>query len=140
MESTTPPARTYKVRNSAKCFRFKPDAFFSHAPDRKGIYELVTFDDAQNARVLFVGAAFDATIQKCLEGHADGTRAPAANELLAQYPNLYFDYLEEMNARTIDDAQDIYWWLVQKHRPPFNDVAAVKPSDRPGGVDVVDLG
>jgi uracil-DNA glycosylase len=51
--------KTYHIRNSEKCFRFKPDAFCSHAPPNKGIYELVTFDQNQNAKVLFVGAAFE---------------------------------------------------------------------------------
>ena len=47
------------VRNGSRDFRFKPDAFASHAPPNKGIYELVTFDENQTAQVLFIGAAFE---------------------------------------------------------------------------------
>ena len=47
---------------------------------------------------------------------------------MTEYPNLYFDYLIEMNgAKSIDDAQNIFWWLLQKHKPKFNS-ASVSPS------------
>ena len=130
------PSRTYHVRNSPRCFRFKPDAFHAHAPDRKGIYELVTFDAAQNATVLYVGAAFDRTIRASLEGHLKGDLPPAASDLLSRHANLYFDYLELADARTQDDAQDVYWWLVQKHRPSYN--GSVQPSGRYAAIDVVE--
>lgn len=131
--------RTYRVRNSEKCYRYKPEAFLSHAPENRGIYELVTFDENQNAKVLYVGAAFGEGIRACLERHQAGTLAPHASELLEKHPNLYFDYLSEMDAKSQDDAQDIYWWLVQKHRPPYNDVGATKPSGRYASVNVVEL-
>ena len=137
MEKTA-DTRTYHVRNSERCFRFKPEAFFAHGPERLGIYELVTFDQAQNATVLYVGAAFDRTIRDCLEAHAAGTLAPAADDILAKYPNLYFDYLDQTDAKTREDAQDIYWWLVQKHKPAYNDASAVQPSGRTASVDVVE--
>ena len=136
MENTT-EKKTYHVRNSERCYRFKPEAFFNHAPERLGIYELVTFDENQNAVVLYVGAAFDRTIRACLEAHADGTLAPAAADILVDHPNLYFDYLERTDAKTRDDAQDIYWWLVNKHHPAYNKTA-VQPSGRTGAVDVVE--
>lgn len=131
--------KTYHIRNSEKCFRFKPDAFCSHAPSNKGIYELVTFDQNQNAKVLFVGAAFEKGILASLEGHADGTVSPSGQDLLNQYPNLYFDYLVEMDAKNIQEAQDIYWWLVQKHKPPFNDVASTKNSGQHQTINVIEL-
>ena len=131
--------RTYRIRNSEKCYRYKPEAFMSHAPENRGIYELVTFDENQNARVLYVGAAFTEGIRACLEKHEAGTLAPAAKDLLQNYPNLYFDYLSEMDAKSKDDAQDIYWWLVQKHQPPFNDIPATKSSGRYASVNVVEL-
>ena len=132
--------KTYHVRNSEKCFRFKPDAFCSHAPPNKGIYELVTFDDKQNAVVLFVGAAFEKGILASLEGHAAGTQTPTSTELFAAFPNLYFDYLIEMDAKTAEDAQDIYWWLVQKHKPRFNNIEAISHSGRYTSIHVVELG
>ncbi len=132
------PERVYQIRHSEKCFRFKPDAFSSHAPPVKGIYELVTFDDHQQAQVLFVGAAFDKTILESLEGHALGTIEPKAADLLARHPNLYFDYLSEMTAKSLDDARDVYWWIIDKHKPIYN-TSEVKPSDRPGSVRIIEL-
>jgi len=134
-ESTT---KTYRVRNSERCYRFKPEAFINHGPARVGVYELVTFDENQKPVILFVGAAFDETIQASLEGHATGTRAPAAEELFARHPNLYFDYIERWDAKSKDDAQDIFWWLVQKHRPPYNDLATVRPSGRYAEINVIE--
>jgi hypothetical protein len=138
--STETTAKTYHVANSEKCFRFKPDAFCNHAPTNKGIYELVTFDENQNPIVLFVGAAFDQGILASLEAHAAGTLKPTSDEIFAAYPNLYFDYLTEMDAKSQEDAQDIYWWLVQKHKPRYNDVAGTKNSGRYLQVDVVEAG
>lgn len=137
MENAT-EKKTYRVRNSEKCFRFKPEAFMNHAPDRLGIYELVTFDDNQNPVVLYVGAAFERNIRACLEAHADGSLQPAAADLMAEHPNLYFDYLEKTDAKSKDDAQDIFWWLINKHKPAHNNVAAVQPSGRFGAIDVIE--
>lgn len=120
--STETTQKTYHIRNSEKCYRFKPDAFCSHAPANRGIYELVTFDEQQNPKVLFIGAAFEKGILESLEGHAAGTLTPASKDVMAKYPNLYFDYLTELDAKSKEDAQDIYWWLLQKHRPPYNDL------------------
>jgi hypothetical protein len=136
--STDTSEKVYHVQNSPKCFRFKPEAFENHAPRQRGIYELVTFDESQNPTVLFVGAAFDTSIYDCLRGHFDGSRAPAADALLAKHPNLYFDYLERMDTKTQDDAQDVFWWLVNKHRPAYNDVAAIRPSGRTATVRVIE--
>lgn len=130
--------KTYNVRSSEKCFRFKPDAFCSHAPPNKGIYELVTFDDQQNAKVLYVGAAFEKGILSSLEAHAAGALEPKSSDLFAKYPNLYFDYLASMDAKTQEDAQDIYWWLVQKHKPPYNDIPSIKHSGRYQNINVVE--
>lgn len=137
--SNPPQERVYQIRHSEKCFRFKPEAFTNHAPPVKGIYELVTFDADQNPQVLFVGAAFEKTILESLEGHAQGTVAPTAENLLATHPNLYFDYLTDMSAKTLDDARDVYWWMVQKHKPLYNDAASVQPSARPGEIRVIEL-
>lgn len=130
--------RTFHIRNSEKCFRFKPEAFCNHAPTNKGIYELVTFDEKQNAVVLYVGAAFDKGILANLEGHADGSLKPSAQEIFAKYPNLYFDYIASWDAKSLEDAQDVYWWLIQKHRPPYNDMASAQNSGRPGQIAVVE--
>src|SRR5437899_3066456 len=129
--------KTYRVRNSEKCFRFKPEALAAHAPDHRGIYELVTFDENQNPRVLYVGAAFEKGIQSCLEGHADGTLTPPAADLLTKHSNLYFDYLTEMDAKSMEDAQDVYWWLVQKYGPLYNDKNAVHHSGRYESIHVI---
>ena len=135
---TGPETKTYRIRNSERCFRFKPDAFAAHAPPRLGVYELVTFDEKQQAKVLYVGAAFDQGIQACLEGHASGARSPAAADLFASHPNLYFDYIAEWDAKSRQDAEDIHWWLVRKHNPPYNDAAAIRPSGRYADVNVIE--
>ena len=137
MENTA-SKKTYRVRNSEKCFRFKPEAFSNHAPDRLGIYELVTFDEKQNPIVLYVGAAFDRGIKSCLEAHADGSLTPSAGEIFGKHANLYFDYLEQTDAKTKEDAQDIHWWLVNKHKPPFNDSSSIDHSGRFDSIKVIE--
>lgn len=129
--------KTYHIQSSEKCFRFKPEAFCNHAPQNKGIYELVTFDENQQPKVLYVGAAFDKGILASLEGHAAGTIQPSSDELFKKYPNLYFDYLTKMDAKSQEDAQDVYWWLVQKHKPPYN--SDVQNSGRYAAINVVEL-
>lgn len=130
--------RLYTIHNSEKCFRFKEEAFENHAPRHKGIYELVSFDQNQNPTVLFVGAAFDKTVKESLEAHHNGTLEPKAADLLKKHGNLYFDYLSEMkNVKTADDAQDVYWWLIQKYKPQYNDLNT-KNSGRPGEIKVTE--
>jgi len=131
--------RIFHVRNTEKCFRFKPEAIENHAPPIKGIYELVTFDESQKPEIIFIGAAFEKTINDHLTGHLNGTTTPSANELLATHPNLYFDYLTELKgAKTPEDAQDIYWWLIQKNKPKYNDIPNIKNSGRPGKITVIE--
>lgn len=136
--NTETTEKTYHVKSSEKCFRFKPDAFCSHAPPHKGIYELVTFDENQVAQVLFVGAAFDKGILASLEAHAAGQLKPTSDELFAAYPNLYFDYLVQWDAKSEQDAQDIYWWLIQKNKPKYNDVANIQHSGRYQKINVIE--
>ena len=137
METKT-ETRTYHIKSSEKCYRFKPDAFCSHAPASKGIYELVTFDEAHNPKILYIGPAFEKGILESLEGHAMGTMKPTSEELFAAYPNLYFDYIADWDARTLEDAQDVYWWLIQKYKPAYNDVPTIQHSGRPGTIHVFD--
>ena len=37
--------RKFRVMMSERCFRFKPDALPSHAPQKPGVYEFVKNDD-----------------------------------------------------------------------------------------------
>jgi hypothetical protein len=130
--------KTYTIMNSEKCYRFKPDAFCSHAPENRGIYELVTFNEKQEQQVLFVGAAFSKGIRASLEGHADGTISPDGRALIEKHGNLYFDYLIRLDAKSQEDAQDIYWWLVQKHKPLYNNIADISHSNRYNTINVVE--
>jgi hypothetical protein len=136
--TTMPSERTYHIKTTDRCFRFKPDAFCAHAPTNRGIYELVTFDENKNPVILYVGAAFEKGILECLEAHAAGTLDPSATTLFAKYPNLYFDYLTEMDAKTKEEAQDVWWWLVQKHRPPYNNLEETKHSSRYHAINVIE--
>lgn len=130
--------KTYHVQNSEKCFRFKPEAFCNHAPKNKGIYELVTFDAEQKPQVLYVGAAFEKGILESLEAHAAGSLKPSSDEIFSKYPNLYFDYITRMDAKTKEDAQDIYWYLVQKHKPVYNDISNTQHSGRYQTINVIE--
>jgi hypothetical protein len=111
------PAKEFNVWNSPKSFRFKQEAIFNHAPQYKGIYQLVTFDDQQNAQVVYMELTKDQNIDEALQDHLDGKKKPTVEELLAKNPNLYFSYLVEHNAATPEDEQDLFWAMVQSDKP-----------------------
>lgn len=113
-------ARIFKIVMSERCFRFKPDALPSHAPPKPGVYEFVTFDSAQNARVLFVGLALDTTVYQSLADHLANKRKPTAEELFGVSKDIYFDYVADADISTLDDLKDIAGALIAKHKPPFN--------------------
>lgn len=112
----------------------------NHAPYKKGIYELVTFDENQKPVILYIGAAFDENIHDCLEAHLENKKAPNTKDIFSEYTNLYFDFIDEWNAVTDEDAKDVYWWLVKKYDPKYNmDKINLKNSGRRGDVNVVEI-
>ena len=118
-------SRTFKVRMSERCFRFKPDALGSHAPQKPGVYEFVTFDAAGKPSVLFVGlAAGGETVFSALGKHMTGQAKPTAAELFAAAKDVYFDYVADADIDSLDDLKDIAGAFVAKHKPRFNSGAA----------------
>jgi excinuclease UvrABC nuclease subunit len=112
--------RTFRVMMSERCFRFKPDALPSHAPQKPGVYEFVTFDENKNAVVLFVGTALDKTVYDCLSAHLQGQMEPTAAQLFGAAKDVYFDYVADADIEAIDDLKDIAGAFVAKHKPRFN--------------------
>jgi excinuclease UvrABC nuclease subunit len=112
--------KTFRVMMSERCFRFKPDALPSHAPQKPGVYEFVTFDEQKNAQVLFVGLALDKTVYDCLSAHLQGKQEPTAAQLFGAAKDVYFDYVADADIESIDDLKDIAGFMVAKHKPRFN--------------------
>ena len=114
------PARTFKVRMSERCFRFKPDALPSHAPQKPGVYEFVTFDPQGQPTVLYVGLALKGTVFAALSDHLAGKAQPTAAQLFGAAKDVYFDYVADADIDSIEDLSDIAGALVAKHAPRFN--------------------
>jgi len=131
---TNKEKKVFTIHTSEKCYRFKPEALETHAPPNKGIYELVTFDENQAPKVLYIGGAFDKTIRECLEAHAQGTLEPTASKLFESHPDLYFDFIVDWDAKTLEDALAIHAWLIRKYQPPYN-----KDTPSPGGLQEGDI-
>ena len=116
--------KTFKISMSERCFRFKPDALPSHAPQKPGVYEFVTFDAAQKPEVLFVGLALDKSVYAALSDHMTGQGKPASADLFGYAKDVYFDYVAQADIQDLDDLKDIAGALIAKHKPRFNTGAA----------------
>ena len=134
----TETTREFGVWQSEKSYRFKEEALFSHAPQTPGIYELVVFDDQQNPKVIFADWAKENSIFDALYLHWKGEKKPAAQDLLKQYPNLYFSYIVDSDAKTPEDMQDLFYAIVQSDKPELVDAATVKPTGRYTSITVKD--
>ena len=130
------PARTFKIRMSERCFRFKPDALPSHAPPKPGVYEFVTFDAAGAAKVLYVGLA--QSVYQSLSDHLANKAEPTADKLFAAAKDVYFDYVADADIDSIDDLKDIAAALTAKHNPQFNS-GAPAGSGKYGAVAIQEL-
>jgi excinuclease UvrABC nuclease subunit len=113
--------RKFKVTMSERCFRFKPDALPSHAPQKPGVYEFVTFDENKNPQVLYVGLAVDKTVYDCLSAHMQGTQEPTGAQLFGAAKDVYFDYVADADIDSIEDLKDIAGFFQTKHKPRFNE-------------------
>ena len=121
----TAPARTFKIRMSERCFRFKPDALGSHAPAKPGVYEFVTFDAAGKATVLYVGLALaPSNVHDALAKHMTGQAEPTSAQLFGAAKDVYFDYVADADIESLDDLKDIAGAFIAKHKPRFNGAAA----------------
>jgi hypothetical protein len=136
--TTALPTKEFAVWQSEKSYRFKEEAFVNHAPQTPGIYELVTFDGAQNATVLYAGLVTDRSIFDALNEHFRGEREPTSQKLLAEYPNLYFSFIVESDAKTPEDLNDLFYAVVQQDKPTLLNPATVQPTGRYAGVTFKD--
>ena len=126
----TVASRQFEVWMAERSFRFKEEALYSHAPQSPGIYQLVTFDDQQNGVILFMGLTLEKSIFDALYEHWRGDRPPAVQDLLARYPNLYFGYVAQSDAKSAEDLKDLFWAMVQAEKPTLLDPRSVKPTGR----------
>lgn len=133
-----PDAKEFGIWQSERSYRFKEEALYNHAPQNPGIYELVTFDAEQKAKVLFADWAKEQSIYDALFEHWRGERKPAIQDLLARYPNLYFSFVVDSDASTPEDMQDLFYAIVQADKPELQDAAAVKPTGRYSRITVKD--
>jgi hypothetical protein len=132
------PAKEFDIWNSEKSFRYKEEALFNHAPQVPGIYQIVTFDEAQNPKVVYMDLTQGDTIFNALDAHWRGAKQPAAQDLLAKYPNLYFSFIVQSNAKTPEDQQDLFWALAQQDKPELQDLSQIKHSGRYSEITVKD--
>ncbi len=126
---TAGTAKHFDVWMAERSYRYKEEALYSHAPQKPGIYQLVTFDEQQNGVILFIGLA-EKSIFDSLYQHWRGELPPSVQELLSKYANLYFGYVAEADVKSAEDLQDLYYAMVQAEKPTLVDPAQVKPSGR----------
>ena len=130
--------KEFGIWQSERSYRFKEEALYNHAPQAPGIYELVIFDEQQNAKVVFADWAKDKSIYDALFEHWRGEKKPTVPDLLAKYPNLYFSFIVDSDAKTPEDMQDLFYAVVQSDKPELVDASAVKPTGRYSEITVKD--
>ena len=130
--------KEFGIWQSERSYRFKEEALYNHAPQSPGIYELVIFDADQNAKVVFADWAKEKSIFDALFEHWRGEKKPTVQELLARYPNLYFSFIVDSDAKTPEDMQDLFYAIIQSDKPELVDSSAVKPTGRYSEITVKD--
>lgn len=130
--------KEFGIWQSERSYRYKEEALYSHAPQTPGIYELVTFDTQQKPKVVYAGWSKEKSIFDALYAHWRGDLAPTVQELLSRYPNLYFSYIVDSDAKTPEDLQDLFWAIVQSDKPELVDASSVKPTGRYSSITVKD--
>ncbi len=131
-------ARQFAVWMSERSYRYKEEALYSHAPQRPGIYQLVTFDAEQNGTILYLALTLDKSVFDALYEHWRGERQPTVQDLLSKYPNLYFGFVVDSDAKDTDDLKDLYYAMVQQEKPTLMDLTAIKPTGRYASVTYKD--
>ncbi len=115
---------------SERSYRYKEEAFYSHAPQTPGIYQIVTFDEQQNPTVVFMAHSGTKSIFEALYEHWRGQREPKIQDLFEKHPNLYFSYVVEADAKSAEDWQDLFWAMVKQDNPLEPKLSEVKTSGR----------
>ena len=134
--------KTFKLRMSERCFRFKPDALPGHAPKKPGVYEFVTFDAKMTPVVLYVGVAAPGageTVYDALAQHMMGNLRPASEDLFKAAKDVYFDFVAEWDGDA-EDLKDIAAALIAKHKPSLNPDGAPATSGRYASVTLEEVG
>jgi hypothetical protein len=134
----TLPAKEFGIWQSERSYRYKEEALYNHAPQNPGIYELVTFDAEQNPKVVFADWVKDKSIFDALFEHWRGEKQPAVMDLLSKYPNLYFSFIVDSDAKTDEDMQDLFYAIVKADKPELVDASVVKPTGRYSEITVKD--
>src|SRR5262245_41731510 len=102
-------SKHFDVWMAERSFRYRGEPLYSHAAQKRGIYQLVTFDEHQNGSILYMGLALEKSVFDVLYEHWRGERKPTVQDLLSKYPNLYFGYVAESNASSAEDLKDLFW-------------------------------
>ena len=123
-------SKIFEIWPSEKSYRYKEEAILNHAPQVPGIYQMATFDAQGNGKFVYIGLTLDKSVYDVLFEHWQGQREPKVQDLLQKYPNLYFGFVVESNAKTAEDLQDLYWAMVEKEKPDMIDPAGIKPTGR----------
>ena len=130
--------REFGIWQSDRSYRFKEEAIYNHAPENPGIYELVTFDEHQNPKVVYAGWTGKKTIFESLFEHLKGEKKPTVADLLERYSNLYFSLVLDSDAESDEDMQDLFYAIVQADKPELVDIGSVKPTGRYSQITVKD--
>lgn len=112
--------RTFRIAMSERCYRFKPDALSSHAPNGPGVYEFVMFDTQLRPIVLYIGVALQSGVRNALAAHLMGNARPTADELSKLSKDVYFDFVASADVSSPDDYRDVAGALIARHRPRLN--------------------
>lgn len=135
---TTGSVKHFEIWTAERSYRYKEEALYSHAPQRPGIYQLVTFDTQGQGKTVYMALTQDKSIFEALYEHWRGERRPTVQDLLARYPNLYFSFVVDSNAQGPEDLQDLFWALVQEEKPELLPPDAAKPTGRYAEITVKD--
>ncbi len=130
--------KTFKIRMSERCFRFKPDALDSHAPPMPGVYEFVVFDAQLKPEVIYVGLSSPQGLREALAAHLMGNKRPTGEELFRISKDVYFDYVMPDCELGPEDLRDIAAALVLKNKPRLGDSKATA-SGRYSAVELVEI-
>jgi hypothetical protein len=130
--------KQFEVWMSERSYRYKEEALYSHAPQKPGIYQMVTFDAEQNGTILYIGLTLEKSVFDALYEHWRGDRQPTVQDLLAKYPNLYFGFVVDSDARDVEDLKDLYWAMLQQEKPTLMDISTVKNTGRYSNVTYKD--
>jgi hypothetical protein len=137
-------SKTFKIRMSERCYRFKPDALMPHAPRKPGVYEFVTFHEKNGKlepEVLFVGLTpAGGTLHDSIAAHMMGNQRPTAEDLFKAAKDIYFDYVDEADISSEDELKDIAGALMARHNPRLNPATPAPSSGKHTEVTLEEIG